>query len=295
MNGEADNAHAPAAAQAPIKRTGLICIVLPIGHDRHQHLSDPFFMPFLDHLMDSLNEHGYAITITRANSSENPNWLAELADTNKCDGLLVIGQSDQFEQIEKVAAYYQPMVVWGAHVDNQKHCSVGCDNILGGEMAIQHLLANDVRSIALMGNDQAIEVAQRFIGAERAAAASDAKLQRLTVHFAREEMKDEIARHLDKVGDNLDGIFAASDLIAITAMEWLHQHGKHIPNDVCVIGFDDLPISARVQPPLTSVRQDIARGAAAMIDKLLARIGGTDAPSLVMKPTLVIRESTRAQ
>lgn len=301
MNGETNKPAAASLAQtpypldqAPIARTGLICIVVPIGHDRHQHLSDPFFLPFLGHLMDSLDAHGYAITITRANSSDNPNWLAELADHRKCDGLLVIGQSDQFDQIEQVAAHYQPMVVWGAHVAHQQHCSVGCDNILGGEMAVQHLIANGARSIALMGNDEALEVAQRFIGAERAAAASGVKLLRLSVHFARDEMKDEIAQHLENVGESVDGIFAASDLIAITAMEWLHKHGKKIPADVCVIGFDDLPIAANVHPALTSVRQDVAQGAAAMIEKLLARIGGADTPSLVMKPELVIRGSTRA-
>jgi DNA-binding LacI/PurR family transcriptional regulator len=273
-------------------RRGLICIVVPVGHDRHQHLSDPFFLPFLGYLMDGLNTHGYAITITRANSAENPNWLSELADPNKCDGLLVIGQSDQFKEIERVADYYRPMVVWGAHVKDQLHCSVGCNNFVGGELAVKHLIDGGARSIALLGSKTAIEVAQRFMGAEFAAQTTDAELHYLPVHFALDDMEDEIAKHLNKMGKGIDGIFAASDLIAITAMDWLKRHRRKIPADVAVVGFDDLPISAQAHPPLTSIRQDIAAGAVAMVEKLLTRINGEDADSLVMKPKLIIRGSS---
>lgn len=275
-------------------RLGLICIVVPVGHDRHQHLSDPFFLPFLGHLTTGLNAHGYAITITRANSSENPNWLSELADPNKCDGLLVIGQSDQFKEIERVAAYYQPMVVWGAHVKDQLHCSVGCNNFLGGELAIRHLIDVGARSIALMGSKTAIEVAQRFMGAEFAAQSTDTQLHYLPVHFALDDMQDEIATYLKKKVEKIDGIFAASDLIAVTAMDWLKRHRKKIPADVAVVGFDDLPISAQAHPPLTSIRQDIAAGASAMVERLLTRISGDYSDSLVMEPQLIIRGSTRS-
>ena len=87
---------------------------------------------------------------------------------------------------------------------------------------------------------------------------------------------------------------AASDLIALSALSALHRIGKRIPQDVQVVGFDDLPLSSYSAPPLTTIRQEISRGAKLMVEKLKEKMGGNNVQSVVMPPILVVRESTRS-
>ena len=88
-----------------------------------------------------------------------------------------------------------------------------------------------------------------------------------------------------------DGIFAASDMIAMATLRMLHARGRRVPEDVAVIGLDDLRLASQTVPRLTTVRQDIAGGARKMVEALQARIAGEDCPSAVMVPELVLRES----
>jgi len=80
-------------------------------------------------------------------------------------------------------------------------------------------------------------------------------------------------------------------MIAIATLRQLHERGRKVPGDVALIGFDDLPIATQTVPQLTTVRQDIAGGAQAMVNAVLRRIAGEDVPSTVMTPHLVVRES----
>jgi DNA-binding LacI/PurR family transcriptional regulator len=104
-------------------------------------------------------------------------------------------------------------------------------------------------------------------------------------------MGAQIAAHLDELGSAVDGIVAASDVIAMVTVRLLHERGLRIPQDVAITGFDDLPIAMQTVPRLTTVRQDIAGGAKAMVDSLMRRMAGEDVPSTVMMPELVGRES----
>ena len=90
---------------------------------------------------------------------------------------------------------------------------------------------------------------------------------------------------------SIDGIAAASDVIAMQTIAVLDRRGTAVPQRIAVTGFDDLPFAAQARIGLTTVRQDLPRGAEAMVDALFARIAGEDRPSLVMEPVLVARDS----
>jgi DNA-binding LacI/PurR family transcriptional regulator len=93
-------------------------------------------------------------------------------------------------------------------------------------------------------------------------------------------------------GEKFDAVFAATDVIAISAIRALAASGLSVPKDVAVVGFDDIPMSAYTNPPLTTVRQDLQRGAKILVDLVLRRIDGEDTPSATMPAELVIRESS---
>ena len=96
-------------------------------------------------------------------------------------------------------------------------------------------------------------------------------------------------------GARFDGIFAASDLIAIGALGALSAHGIDVPDDVAVAGFDDIPMASFVNPPLTTVLQDTARAGETLVDSLLRLIHGEPVAGRMLPMKLVVRDSSRRQ
>lgn len=273
------------------QRTGVVGIVVPLGHEKRQHLSDPFFMTMLGHLADALTENGYDIMLSRV-IPDTDDWLEAVIGSGMLDGVLLIGQSDQFDVIERAAAHYRPLVAWGSHWPGQRHCSVGTDNFAGGRMAGQCLVAGGARRTVFLGEIRTPEIGQRYAGLCAALEAEGvaAPLQ-FDVHLASDVMEQEISAHIAQLGDAIDGVFAASDVIAMTTLRVLADQGVVVPEKVRVVGYDDIPLAAQTVPRLTTVRQDIATGAKAMVDALFARIAGEDAVSVQMTPVLVQRDS----
>lgn len=273
--------------------TGVIGVVIPLGHEAKQHISDPFFMTLLGHLADELTERGYDLMLSRVIPGADEEWLDRIADSGMLDGVLLIGQSDQFDTVERVAEYYRPMVVWGTRREGQRHCVVGTDSFLGGKLAAQHLLQQGRRRLAFFGDTRGIEIEQRLAGARTAIAesGSGASIEAFATPLSATGMASQIPADLDRMDQAIDGIFAASDMIAMATLRHLHERGRRVPDDVAVIGFDDLALATQTVPPLTTIRQDIAGGAKAMVSALLERISGDDARSMIMAPELVIRES----
>ena len=274
-------------------KTGAIGVVIPLGHERAQHISDPFFMNIIGCLADELTERGYDLTLSRVIPERN-DWLETIIKSSRTDGLIIIGQSDQSAALDAAAADYLPMVAWGAFTQGQSHCSVGTDNILGGRLATSHLIERGCKRIAFLGNVRAIEIAQRLEGARSAVAQSGGKavLDVIPTHLAHELSGSDIRAFLDSTQQLPDGIFAASDMIALTAIQALASHGLSVPGDVRVVGFDDLPLAQSFVPALTTIRQDVPAGAVHMVDCLLKRIEGKGSGSVVLNPQLIVRGST---
>lgn len=273
------------------QRTRVIGIVVPLGHERRQHLSDPFFMAMLGHLADALTENGYDLMLSRI-IPDAEDWLERIVGSGMLDGVLLIGQSDQFATIERVARTYRPMVVWGSHLPSQVHCAIGVDNRQGGRLAGERLIARGCQRLAYLGEIRSLELAERFRGlCDAADAAGIARPRQLDTHLASDVMAGEIAAHIDAVREQIDGIAAASDVIAMRTVRALTDRNIRVPADIPVTGFDDLPLAAQTVPRITTVRQDLSKGAKAMISALFARIAGEDPPSIQMTPTLVVRDT----
>ncbi len=274
------------------QKTGVIGVVIPLGHDSRQQISDSFFMTLLGFLADELTRHGYDLMLRRVVPETDSDWLDRFIGSGMIDGVIVIGQSDQFDRIEEVADGYTPMVVWGNHAEGQRHCVVGSDNRLGGRLAAERLVAGGARRIVFLGDTTAIEFAARLAGAQDVAARMGLPaVLALPTHLSPDRASEEIAGHLAAHAGEIDGIFAATDTLAALCLTELRQQGIGVPDDVRLVGFDDLPIARQTVPPLTTVRQDIAAGARGLVDLLLRRMAGESTESLVMPPELVVRET----
>jgi len=86
-----------------IQRTQTIGVLIPLGHEAGQHMSDPFFITMLGLLADALTERGYDLLLSRVVPADD-GWLARMTDSGRVDGVIVIGQSDQAGTIDRVAA-----------------------------------------------------------------------------------------------------------------------------------------------------------------------------------------------
>ena len=93
-------------------------------------------------------------------------------------------------------------------------------------------------------------------------------------------------------GEAFDGLVAASDVIASAALQVLTAHGRAVPADVGVVGFDDIGLAAHTYPPLTTIRQEIRQGAQLLAEAVLAKIDGHQARSSQIAPKLVVRGSS---
>lgn len=276
-----------------LQRAQAIGIVLPMGHETGQHLSDPFFITMLGFLADGLTERGYDVLLSRIIPTD-AGWLDRLLASGRTDGVIIIGQSDQMAAIERAAARYRPIIVWGANTPGQQHCSVGTDNTLGGAMATRHLIANGRRQLAFYGNPEVPEIAQRYKGFCDAAAAAGVSARLLPVRMAPEaafaSIADDLTLHAVP-----DGIVAASDTIAMMAIRAMAEKRLRVPEDVAIVGYDDVVLASHTTPPLTTIRQDLSRGAALLIELLFHRMAGDDAESIVLPPELIVRASTNSQ
>jgi DNA-binding LacI/PurR family transcriptional regulator len=276
-----------------IKRAGAIGVLIPLGHETGQHISDPFFITMLGHLADALTERGHDLLLSRV-IPKDPDWLNRVVDSGRVDGVILIGQSDQLEVIEKVAARYLPLVAWGANLAGKSHCTVGSDNRKGGELATRHLIERGCRNFAFFGDPVAPEISERLEGCRTALAAAGLSdsLSILPAHLTAETAHPAISKWLGDTSSIPNGIIAASDVIAMSALRALSEHNVAVPGDVHVVGYDDLPFANQTVPPLTTVRQDMAAGASHLVDLLFRRIAGEATGSVVLEPELVVRQSS---
>lgn len=281
-----------AARNFRLKRTQAIAVVLPLGHEVGQHLSDPFFLIMLGQLADALTERGYDLLLSRVIPTDRE-WLARLVNSRRVDGVIVIGQSDQAPILDEVAARFPALVVWGALMRGQVHCSVGSDNRLGGGLAAAHLLAGNHRRLAFFGPEALPEIEERRLGvADKVAQVAGATLASASVALAADAAFGTIVEYLG-YHPLPHAIVCASDTIAMMAIRALAERGLRVPDDVSVTGFDDVPLAAHTTPPLTTVRQDVTRGAAMMVELLMRKLAGETVGAVVLPPTLIVRGSTR--
>lgn len=281
-----------AAQNLRLRRAQAIGVIMPMGHEIDQHPSDPFFMTMLGHLADALTDRNFDLLLSRVIPSDD-GWLDSLLNSGRVDGAIVIGQSDQGAVLDAAAARHRGLVVWGAQVPGQAYVSVGSDNVRGGLIAGRHLIERGKRKLMFLGNPSPPEFGQRQQGFLQACA--DAGLAdpvaTLPIHLTSEAAYAAASAFLDQ-NPGIDGIFAASDVVAMSVLRALAERGLAVPGDVAVVGYDDIMLAAHTSPPLTTIRQDLEQGAKLLVDILFRQIEGEACRSVQLEPELIVRASS---
>ena len=281
-----------AARSLRLQRTDTITVVIPLGHEAGQPLTDPFFVEMLGYLADEITRRGYGVYLQKIVPPMD-DWLPRLIAAHRSDGVIIIGQSTEHELIADVAAGYAPLVVWGGHAEAPAYCTVGTDNVAGARLAVEHLIRLGRRRIVFCGDTAPPEIRLRHEGyqlALKSARGGPEPLPVVPAHLTPDAAYEAMRAFLG-ARPRFDAVFAASDVIAISAIRALTAAGLRVPHDVAVVGYDDITLARHTNPTLTTVRQDLKRGAEAMVDLMVRRIGGEDAPSATMPAELIVRES----
>jgi DNA-binding LacI/PurR family transcriptional regulator len=276
-----------------LQRTQSISVVFPLGHEVAQPLTDPFFVQMIGHLADKITQRGYGLFLRKI-VPPMEDWLTNLIASKRSDGIIVIGQSTEHEALEAVAGGYLPLVVWGGQIERQSYCTVGSDNVAGARLATEHLLSLGRRHIVFLGDTKVPELRLRYKGYCHAIAGAPrgtAPKRNIPTHMTADQAFDAMTAVLAK-GDKFDGVVCATDVIAMSAIRAIAAAGKRVPQDISVVGYDDLALAAHTNPSLTTVRQNIETGARHMIDLLFRRMDGEPTESITMAPELIIRESS---
>lgn len=263
-------------------------------------LINPFFLSMMGSITRASARQGFDLLISFQQLSDD--WHADYHDSHKADGLILLGYGDytasrgNFARLVEQGTHF---VRWGAVVDDQPEVSIGCDNVLGGRLAASHLLANGRRRIAFIGDvsDHFPEFSDRFHGCQQALQAAgiahDPALQ-VDASDSTELVGYRALEALRARGVDFDAVFAASDLLAMGAMRALTEGGRRVPQDVAVVGFDDIPMASFANPPLTTVVQDTKQAGELLVDSVLRQIRGEPVASRMLPPRLVVRRSCGA-
>jgi DNA-binding LacI/PurR family transcriptional regulator len=281
------------ASNLRLQRNRTVAVVIPFDAATRQHVTDPFFVSLLGNLADALTNRGYDMLLSRIDA-EHLEMAGDLAASGRAIGAIVIGQWHHHDQLQELASRGSPITVWGANLPEQLYCTVGGDNIEGGRLATEHLLSTGRRRIAFFGDIDLPEVGHRHDGYGRALAnrgiAPAQELIRRTP-FVEGSAKAAVGE-LVTDGIPFDAIFASSDMLAMEAISALRDKGLDVPNDIAVVGYDDIVLARYGHPALTTIRQPVESGADALVEALLKIVEGKRPKPQILPTELIVRESS---
>jgi DNA-binding LacI/PurR family transcriptional regulator len=288
------------ASNLRTQRSATLALLLFEDKTTDDSLINPFFLSMLGSITRACARQGYDLLISFQQLSND--WHADYRDSHKADGLILLGYGDYLisrPKLETLAAQGTHFVCWGATVDGQPGVSIGCDNVHGGRLATEHLLAQGRRRIAFLGNatDHFPEFHDRYLGyceaMDAAGVAIDPALQVDVIDSTEQDGYSGLQQLLER-GGSFDAVFAASDLIAIGAMHALAAAGLRVPDEIAVVGFDDIPTARFANPSLTTVVQDTKLAGQMLVDAVVRMIAGETIANERLPARLVIRRSCGA-
>jgi DNA-binding LacI/PurR family transcriptional regulator len=257
---------------------------------------NPFFMSMLGNITRAAAKRDYDLLVSFQQLSND--WHIKYEVSNRADGIILLGYGDYSgfaDKVEKLVAAGAHFVIWGATGPHLSGHSIGCDNVKGAYDATKHLLGLGRKNIAFIGTttSDSPEFRQRYKGYCKALTSAGLNIDPgLQFDADNQEASGASATaRLFESGKPFDAIFTASDLIAIGAIKHLRQADMKIPEDVSVVGFDDIPAASYLNPALTTIHQDTIAAGEQLVCQVIRMINGEALEPQLVAPTLIVRDS----
>lgn len=267
------------------KQSKLIGLIVPT-------ISNPFFPELCRGAEDEANKHGYSLVICNSDTSaEKEERYIKILKEQQVDGIILSSQSGlsstSLNMLLKNMHYVQL-----DRMEKEKVSGVRLDNEEGGYLAGQHLIQLGHKKMACITGPDAIRNSRdRVNGFKRAL--NEAGLEPAIIREGDFSLDSAYkhAREILKDG-NVSAIFTCNDMMACGVYRSAHEMGVRIPEDISVVGFDDIPLISALIPKLTTIRQDTYMMGRKSAELLIQQIEDGKTDFTIFSPTLVVREST---
>lgn len=274
---------------------GLVGLIVP-------ELSNPVFPAFAQSIETHLSGQGYTpVLCTQSPGGTTEDEYIEMLLAHDVAGIVFVSglHADTQASMERYHRLHErsvPMVMINGYTDGVRAAFISNDDFSSMELSVRHLVSLGHRSIGFAtGQDRYVPVRRKRAGFADA----------LERHLGPGPIDDHVATSLFTVeggqaaaGELIDsghtGIICGSDLMALGATRAARARGLDVGRDVSIVGYDDSPLIAFTEPPLTTIRQPVAAMGNAAVAALMSQISGEPAPrtELLFHPELVVREST---
>jgi DNA-binding LacI/PurR family transcriptional regulator len=280
-----------AARSLVTRRTDSIALVVSESATRI-FSDDPFFAGIIRGVSQELDAADKQLVLIMAGSTLNHDQIERYAAGGHIDGVMVASLHGADPLPGVIARMGLPVVCSGRPLSSGAPPYVDVDNVGGARMAVRHLLDAGRHRIATIAGPQDMNAGIDRLAGYRAELRDSQRRSIVAIgDFSRESGEQAMHQLLDD-DPNLDGIFVASDLMADGALRALRRAGRRVPDDVAVVGFDDIDLSRYTEPPLTTVQQPTIEMGRQMARQLLRLAGGESIDEALVLPTrLVIRSS----
>ena len=256
---------------------------------------DPFHGALLAGIEQTLREQGYYLMVR---TIDNVPELMSLLSNWNLDGLILTGifPTDFYESL---LAQKTPILLIDSYINNEQVLQVRLEDQRGGYLGTRHLLENGHRDILFCGPPILSEgvLAQRFQGYCQALKEFNVPVRMANV-YQREigiEQGTALGRELAARTD-YSAIFSTADILAAGLISGLQEAGRRVPEDISVVGFDDLNIARLTSPQLTTVHQDVVKKGVIAAQMLIDALRGKDHSAsrcVVLPVSMVIRHSVK--
>jgi DNA-binding LacI/PurR family transcriptional regulator len=281
----------PAARSLVTQRTGSYALVVPEPANR-VFSDDQFFPGVIRGVSLELEAADCQLVLMLATSATSHDRIERYALGGHVDGVMFASMHGADPLPATLDRMGIPVVVSGRPLGHQPVPYVDVDHAGGVARAVRHLLDSGRTRIATIAGPQDMVAGIERLNGYRAELRDSRRRSIVAVgDFTRQSGVAAMRQLLDD-DPQLDAVFVASDLMADGALRTLRQAGRRVPDDVAVIGFDDIELARFTEPPLTTVRQPIADIGRHLVRQLLRLASGEEIePYLILDTELVVRES----
>jgi DNA-binding LacI/PurR family transcriptional regulator len=257
-------------------------------------LTDLFLLEIIGAITSTLSTNHYDLLVANIDPHD-PDWPHHYLDTGRVDGFILLTSTRKPFHIKTLVEMNAPFIVWNkVRLPEESYCSVSSDNFSGGKQATQHLLQIGRRQIGFIGGpEDEYEVQQRYDGYSAALQENGQMSNPALVTYGDWTIESgaQKMRQLLENAPSLEAVFVNSDLMAVGAINMLREQNRRVPQDVAVVGYDDLSIARTNNPPLTTISQNIPLAGKLLAENLIQNIETGQVISVTIPVRLVIRES----
>lgn len=280
------------ARRLSLKQSNTVAFVTHAYH-KDFSLDDLFTLEIMGGVSNGLHELGYDMLVIKVNPSDS-DWAQQYLESGRVDGFILLATSRKQSYMKNLVDAGAPFITWGAPNPIQNFNSVSGDDLNGGKLATEHLIRSGKQRIAFLGGPSAEQLVQlRFRGYENALQTAGMTVDPARVVYSEfcSAAGEEAMEHLLKQAPDLDGVFVNSDLNAIAAIKVIRRHGKRVPDDIAVVGYDDLSIASYNQPTLTTIRQNTPLAGKLLAQNLVQFLKTGVVSQVTMPVELIVRQS----